>query len=124
VYSVDDTFLPTGAASGIEWQQDFDYYLQLLTEGLQKKKPSILEVFRVWDQKFYPNSEDGLAGGVGSDDEGEEGRRAALEEMNAEEPEEEDGNNEEEPEGRGSAEEEAGRREPEEDNGRHEEEEG
>ncbi|KAJ7687005.1 hypothetical protein B0H17DRAFT_1136513 [Mycena rosella] len=87
VYSVDDTFGPTGAVSGIEWQEDFEYYLQLLTEGLQKKKPSILNVFRVWDQKFYPNSEDGLAGGVDSDDEGAEGKRAALEGMNAEEPE-------------------------------------
>ncbi|KAJ7028302.1 hypothetical protein C8F04DRAFT_1237598 [Mycena alexandri] len=43
-------------------QQDFGYYLQLLTEGLQKKKPSVLEIFRVWDRKFYPNSEEGLAG--------------------------------------------------------------
>ncbi|KAJ6522342.1 hypothetical protein DFH09DRAFT_1330625 [Mycena vulgaris] len=44
-------------------------------------------IFRAWNRKFYPNSDDGLAGGVGSDDEGAEGRRAALEEMNAEEPE-------------------------------------
>ncbi|KAF8211915.1 hypothetical protein K438DRAFT_1567586 [Mycena galopus ATCC 62051] len=88
VYSVDDIFGPTGATSGIEWQEDFEYYLQLLTEGLQKKKPSIMEVFCMWDQKFYPNSEDSLAGGFDSDDEGAEGRRAALEEMNAEEPEE------------------------------------
>jgi hypothetical protein len=55
-----------------------------LTEGLLKKKPSILNIFRVWDKKFYPNSDEGLANGVDSDDEGEEGRRAALEEMNAE----------------------------------------
>ncbi|KAJ6565218.1 hypothetical protein DFH09DRAFT_850028, partial [Mycena vulgaris] len=46
VYSVDDTFGATGPVSGIEWQEDFEYYLQLLTEGLQKKKPSILNVFR------------------------------------------------------------------------------
>lgn len=59
----------------------------MLTEGLQQKSPSILNVFRVWDRKFYPNSEDRLGDGVDSDDEGAEGRRAAIEEMNAEEPE-------------------------------------
>jgi len=84
LFSVDDTFVPTGSTSAIEWQQDFEYYLQLLTEGLLKKKPSTLNIFRVWDQKFYPNSDEGMANGVDSDDEGEQGRQAALEEMNAE----------------------------------------
>jgi hypothetical protein len=96
VHSVDDTFGPTGAVSGIEWQEDFEYYLQLLTEGLQKKKPSILNIFRVWDRKFYPNSEDGLAHSVDPNDEGAEGRRAALEEMNAEEPEDDSGGEDDE----------------------------
>ncbi|KAF8126116.1 hypothetical protein K438DRAFT_2001648 [Mycena galopus ATCC 62051] len=41
----------------------------------------------MWDQKFYHNSEDDLAGEVGSDDEGAEGRRVALEEMNVIKPE-------------------------------------
>ncbi|KAJ7430759.1 hypothetical protein B0H11DRAFT_2390248 [Mycena galericulata] len=84
VLSVDETFLPTGSTSAINWQKDFEYYLQLLTEGLLKKKPSIVNIFRVWDNKFYPNSDQGLADGVDSDDEAEEGRQAALEEMNAE----------------------------------------
>ncbi|KAJ6529295.1 hypothetical protein B0H19DRAFT_1083048 [Mycena capillaripes] len=35
-------------------------------------------------QQFCPNSDEGLANGVDSDYEGEEGRRSALEEMNAE----------------------------------------
>ncbi|KAJ7274787.1 hypothetical protein C8J57DRAFT_1592121, partial [Mycena rebaudengoi] len=87
LYSVDDIFVPTGSTSAIEWQKDFEYYLQLLTEGLLKKKPSILNIFRVWDNKFYPNSDEGLANGVDSDDDAEEARRAALEEMNAEEAE-------------------------------------
>lgn len=97
VHSVDDTFAPIGGVSGIKWQEDFEYYLQLLTEGLQKKKPSILNVFRVWDQKFYPNSEDGLAHGIDSDDEGAESKRAALEEMNAEEPEDDSSGDDGEP---------------------------
>ncbi|KAJ7125529.1 hypothetical protein C8R43DRAFT_1030425 [Mycena crocata] len=84
LYSVDDMFLPTGNESAIEWQQDFEYYLQFLTEGLWKKKPSIVNIFRVWDNKFYPNSDEGFANGPDSDDEGEESRRAAMEEMNAE----------------------------------------
>jgi len=90
LYSVDDTFAPKGTISMIEWQKDFEYYLQLLTEGLLKKKPSTLNIFRIWDRKFYPNSEDGLADGVDYDDEGEDGRQAALEAMNAEEPEQDD----------------------------------
>ncbi|KAJ7808443.1 hypothetical protein B0H14DRAFT_2608935 [Mycena olivaceomarginata] len=67
--------------------RDFEYYFQLLTKGLQKKKPSILNIFRVWDRKFCPNCKDGLADGVDPDDEGAEGRLATMEEMNAEEPE-------------------------------------
>ncbi|KAJ7803108.1 hypothetical protein B0H14DRAFT_2613672 [Mycena olivaceomarginata] len=66
---------------------DFEYYFQLLTKGLQKKKPSILNIFCVWDRKFCPNCEDGLADGVEPDDEGVEGKLVTLEEMNAEEPE-------------------------------------
>ncbi|KAJ7724748.1 hypothetical protein DFH07DRAFT_783221 [Mycena maculata] len=85
ILSVDETFLPTGSVSAIEWQADFKFYLQILTEGLLKKKPSILNIFRVWDNKFYPNSDESLAGGVDSNDEAEQGRQAALEEMNAEE---------------------------------------
>ncbi|KAJ7144209.1 hypothetical protein C8R44DRAFT_535692, partial [Mycena epipterygia] len=46
LHSVDEEFVPTGGTTGIEWQQDFEYYLQLLTEGLLKKKPSILNIFR------------------------------------------------------------------------------
>ncbi|KAJ7715085.1 hypothetical protein DFH07DRAFT_785663 [Mycena maculata] len=66
ILSVDETFLPTGSVSAIEWQADFEFYLQILTEGLLKKKPSILNIFRVWDNKFYPNSDESLAGGVDS----------------------------------------------------------
>ncbi|KAJ7621707.1 hypothetical protein DFH06DRAFT_1482251 [Mycena polygramma] len=87
IFSVDNEFLPTGDTSNIDWQKDFEHYLQLLTEGLAKKKPSILHVFRVWDSKFYPNSDEGMAAGVDSDDEAEQGRQAALEDMNAEESE-------------------------------------
>ncbi|KAJ7136184.1 hypothetical protein C8R44DRAFT_869843 [Mycena epipterygia] len=58
--------------------------------GLTKKKPTILNIFRVWDNKFYPNSDEGLANGVDSDDEGEEGQQVALEEMNAEDIEPDD----------------------------------
>ncbi|KAJ7276676.1 hypothetical protein C8J57DRAFT_1504508 [Mycena rebaudengoi] len=105
LYSVDDEFLSTGTTSAIEWQMDFEYYLQLLTEGLLKRKPSILNIFRIWDNKFYPNSDEGLANGVDSDDEAEESRRAALEEMNEEEAEEE-GEAEAEEEGEEEAEEE------------------
>ncbi|KAJ7646384.1 hypothetical protein DFH06DRAFT_1300691 [Mycena polygramma] len=85
IFSVDEEFLPSGGMSGIDWQKDFEYYLQLLTEGLAKKKPSIMNVFREWDSKFYPNSDEGMAAGVDADDEAEEGRREALEEMEDEE---------------------------------------
>ncbi|KAJ7639764.1 hypothetical protein DFH06DRAFT_1217792 [Mycena polygramma] len=94
IFSVDEEFLPSGGMSGIDWQKDFEYYLQLLTEGLAKKKPSIMNVFREWDSKFYPNSDEGMAAGVDADDEAEEGRREALEEMDDEEPENDAGSDE------------------------------
>ncbi|KAJ7665852.1 hypothetical protein DFH06DRAFT_984782 [Mycena polygramma] len=87
IFSVDNEFLLTGDTANIDWQKDFEHYLQLLTEGLAKKKPSILNVFREWDSKFYPNSDEGMAAGIDLDDEAEQGRQAALEDMNAEESE-------------------------------------
>ncbi|KAJ6462975.1 hypothetical protein C8R45DRAFT_940636 [Mycena sanguinolenta] len=94
LFSVDDQFLPTGRTSAIEWQKDFEFYLQFLSEGLLKKKASVLNIFRVWDRKFYPNYDESLADGPASDDEAEESRRAALEEMNADESEQGDGGDE------------------------------
>ncbi|KAE9398623.1 hypothetical protein BT96DRAFT_821759 [Gymnopus androsaceus JB14] len=54
---VNDMFLPVGSTTGIEWWLDFDFYLQYLSEGLQKWKPSVLKIFCVWDKVFYPNDE-------------------------------------------------------------------
>ncbi|KAJ6479832.1 hypothetical protein C8R45DRAFT_832584, partial [Mycena sanguinolenta] len=43
LFSVDDQFLPTGRMSAIEWQKDFEFYLQFLSEGLLKKKGECIE---------------------------------------------------------------------------------
>jgi hypothetical protein len=39
---------------GINYQDDYDHYLQLLIDRLDKHKKSILNVFREWDQTFFP----------------------------------------------------------------------
>lgn len=39
---------------GINYQDDYDHYLHLLIDGLDKCKKSILNVFQEWDETFFP----------------------------------------------------------------------
>lgn len=49
-----------GTNTGINYEKDFEAYLETLMTGLRKKKRSILEVFRQWDRVVFPNSDSSL----------------------------------------------------------------
>jgi hypothetical protein len=49
-----------GTNTGINYGKDFEAYLETLVMGLRKKKRSIVEVFRRWDQVVFPNSDSSL----------------------------------------------------------------
>ncbi|KAF8584134.1 hypothetical protein K439DRAFT_1346778 [Ramaria rubella] len=47
---------PTGTSTCIPYQQNFKHYLKYLTDGLLKKKASVIVIFRSWNQEFYPHT--------------------------------------------------------------------
>ncbi|KAK7064193.1 hypothetical protein R3P38DRAFT_3249775 [Favolaschia claudopus] len=61
VLSPDECFTPVGDVTGIKWLEDFEFYLEYLISGLRDKKDCVVNLFREWDKKFYPNSEESTA---------------------------------------------------------------
>lgn len=78
-----------GTNTGINYGKDFEEYLEILMKGLQKKKKSVLNVFREWDRVIFPNSDSSLVGGVGQDQHASSGLKTALDMLEADEVEEE-----------------------------------
>lgn len=58
--SSDDFLQNVGTNTGINYGNDFEEYLEVLMTGLRKKKKSILNVFKEWDQVIFPNSDSSL----------------------------------------------------------------
>ena len=52
--SADNCLQAQGQEMRINYQDDYDHYLQLLIDGLDKCKKSIFNIFWVWDQTFFP----------------------------------------------------------------------
>ncbi|KAF7304514.1 hypothetical protein HMN09_00854000 [Mycena chlorophos] len=81
IYSRDEKFTRIGATTGINWEDEYDAYLAWLHLGLQSKVDITLELFRRWDELFYPQAahdDDELADGDG-EDAVQEGRDEAME---------------------------------------------
>ena len=79
-----------GINTGINYGKDFEEYLEILMKGLQKKKKSVLNIFREWDRVIFPNSDSSLVSGVGQDQNAISGLKMALDMLEADEVEEED----------------------------------
>ena len=86
--SADDCLQGVGANTGINYGRDFEEYLEILMTGLQKKKKSILNVFRQWDHVIFPNSDSSLVGNADKDT--SRGLKAALMMLEDDEEEEEE----------------------------------
>ncbi|KAJ7863762.1 hypothetical protein B0H14DRAFT_2348812, partial [Mycena olivaceomarginata] len=56
--SADDSLRENGKVTGINWAADYKLYLKYLTTGLEKRKTSVLKIFRVWDDIFFPGRSD------------------------------------------------------------------
>jgi hypothetical protein len=58
---------------------------------LEKRKKTVLDLFRLWDKEFFPASETSLGGKQkGNGDDAEDGHRDALAALNNDEDEVED----------------------------------
>lgn len=85
--SSDDLLQAVGTNTGINYANDFEEYLEVLMTGLRKKKKSILNVFREWDQVIFPHSDSSL---VGQNQDTSNGLKTAMDMLDADEVEESD----------------------------------
>ncbi|KAJ7606704.1 hypothetical protein FB45DRAFT_765123 [Roridomyces roridus] len=53
LFSPDPELTPTGAVTNIDWNEEFERYL----EYLGKRTRSVKNIFKTWDAKFYPRAE-------------------------------------------------------------------
>ncbi|KAJ6576156.1 hypothetical protein DFH09DRAFT_812720, partial [Mycena vulgaris] len=60
--SADANLSARGAQTGINRHSDLEKYIQYLQSGLDKRKASVLNLFREWGELFFPESEMSLAG--------------------------------------------------------------
>ncbi|KAJ6537484.1 hypothetical protein DFH09DRAFT_829058, partial [Mycena vulgaris] len=60
--SADANLSARGAQTGINRHSDLEKYIQYLQSGLDRRKASVLNLFREWGELFFPESEMSLAG--------------------------------------------------------------
>lgn len=75
-----------GPNTGINYLRDFEEYLEILVTGLQKRKKSVLNVFREWEKVIFPNSDSSF---VGEAQGTTSGLKTAMEMLDADESESE-----------------------------------
>lgn len=56
--SADKSLLSHGSKTGISYQEDYEYYFKYLHKGLYNKKSYVLDIFKVWNEVFYPGVTD------------------------------------------------------------------
>ncbi|KAJ6499482.1 hypothetical protein DFH09DRAFT_945222, partial [Mycena vulgaris] len=76
--SADANLSARGAQTGINWHSDLEKYIHYLQSGLDKRKASVLNLFRGWDELFFPESETSLAGKNADDDRAEHAMKDVM----------------------------------------------
>jgi hypothetical protein len=51
-----------GSSTGIQYFKDYEEYLTLLETGLRARKKTIVNIFKEWDTKIFPETDSSLAG--------------------------------------------------------------
>ena len=91
--SSDVSLQEVGNRTGIRYFQDYEEYLTLLESGLQRRKKTIINIFKEWDAKIFPETDSSLVGAKPS-----KGDRANLkvlmESIDDDDTDEEDNNTE------------------------------
>lgn len=57
-----------GSSTGIQYFKHYDEYLTMLETGLRRRKKTIINIFREWDSKIFPETDSSLAGAKPSKD--------------------------------------------------------
>jgi hypothetical protein len=66
--SSDVSFQEVGSSTGIQYFQDYEEYLTMLETGLRRRKKTIVNIFKEWDAKIFPETDSSLAGKPSSKD--------------------------------------------------------
>jgi len=66
--SSDLSLQEVGSSTGIRYFKDYEEYLTLLEIGLRTRKKTILNIFKEWDAKIFPETDSSLAGAEPSKD--------------------------------------------------------
>ena len=66
--SSDVSFQEVGSNTGIRYFQDYEEYLTMLEIGLRHRKKTIVNIFKEWDAKIFPDTDSSLAGVKSSND--------------------------------------------------------
>jgi hypothetical protein len=66
--SGDVSLQEVGSSTGIQYFKDYKEYLTLLEIGLRTRKKTILNIFKEWDAKIFPETDSSLAGAEPSKD--------------------------------------------------------
>jgi len=81
--SKDEFLQERGLNTGIDWHAELESYFQYLLQGLQQHKASVLNIFRVWDETFFPITNTSLSGRRDQISNNERSTRDALDALNA-----------------------------------------
>lgn len=60
--SSDVTLQEVGSSTGIRYFKDYEEYLTMLDTGLRRRKKTVVNIFREWDAKLFPETNSSLAG--------------------------------------------------------------
>ncbi|KAJ7853017.1 hypothetical protein B0H14DRAFT_2354529 [Mycena olivaceomarginata] len=85
--SADIELTPRGAETGINWQADLEKYIKYLQNGLDKRKASVLRIFREWDEIFSPDTDSSLGANGNGGGDAEKQMQDAMDLLNADEEE-------------------------------------
>ncbi|KAJ7805215.1 hypothetical protein B0H13DRAFT_2488967, partial [Mycena leptocephala] len=85
--SADIELTPRGTETGINWQADLEKYIKYLQNGLDKRKASVLRIFRERDDIFFPETDSSFAANGNGGDEAEKQLQDAMDLLDADEEE-------------------------------------
>jgi hypothetical protein len=60
--SSDVSLQEVGCSTGIQYFKVYEEYLTLLDTGLRARKKTIVNIFKEWDAKIFPETDSSLAG--------------------------------------------------------------
>jgi hypothetical protein len=91
--SSDITLQELGSSTGIQYFKDYEEYLTMLKTGLRRRKKTVVNIFKEWDAKIFPETNSSLADAQPMKDNDADSDLKLLMESVEDDPDEEGDNN-------------------------------